>query len=95
MPSTLEVMAPVATGHDNCEHRLIAYGVVPLRWGHAPRPKGNRVPVVFVGASFARSARSAVRALADVVLLLRDNAGYGKTRGIRLETDRPGRIKMG
>jgi hypothetical protein len=88
-------MAPVVTGHDNCEHLLIAYSVVPLRWGHAPRPKGNRAPVAFVGTSFARSVRGAVCALADVVLLLRDNARYGKTQGVRLETDRPSRIEMG
>ncbi len=94
VPSAFEVVAPVATGHDNSEHLLIAYSVVPLRWGHAARPKSNRVLMTLIGAAF-HAARSTFRAAADLVLLLQDDASYGKTRGIRLKMDWPSKIEVG
>jgi hypothetical protein len=82
----------MATGHDNVMHFLIAYSIVPLHWRHAVGPKGNRVPIAF--ARGCLDARKAVCAIMGVILLLRDNASYGKTRGICLETDWHSRIKV-
>ncbi len=94
VPSALKVVAPVTTGHDNSEHLLIAYGVVPLRRRHAPRPKGNRVPVAFAGKFLTVHAMRGGCRAADIILLLREDASHGEAQGIGLKTDWPGRIKV-
>jgi hypothetical protein len=79
LPSALKVVAPVLTGHDNSKHPLIAYSVVPLHWRHAPRSKGNQVSVAYIGKFLTLCAvHSACRTAAGFVLLLQNNASYGK-----------------
>ncbi len=47
VPIALEAVAPMATGHDDSEHLLVAYGVVLLRYRQAPGQKDNRVLLAF------------------------------------------------
>ncbi len=89
MLGALEIVALIATGHDDDEHLLIVYGVVQLRWRHAPRPKSNRVSI-----ALTRGSPDARGGVAGIVLLLRDDASYGKTRGVRLKMDWPSRIEV-
>ncbi len=89
MPGALEIVAPMASRHDDSERLLIADGVLPIRQSQAPRPKGNRMPIALTGG-----CPSARRGVVGILLLLRDNASYSKTRGIRLEINWPSRIKM-
>jgi hypothetical protein len=79
----------MATGHDDSKHLLVAYSVVLLCWRHAPEPEGNWVPIALTGGS--PDARGGIT---GIVLLLRGNASYGKTRGVHLETDWLSRIEM-
>jgi hypothetical protein len=64
-------MAPVTTGHADSEHLLIAYGIVLLRWWHAPGLKGNWVPMAITSGLIAfRTAHCAFHTTLDLVLLL-------------------------
>jgi hypothetical protein len=87
-------MVLVATGKYNSKHLLIAYSVVSLCWPHALRPKGNQVPVAFIGATIP-IMHSAFCAAANLVLLLQDDASCSKTRDIHLETNWPDWIEVG
>ncbi len=92
MPGALNVVTPMAKEHDDGKNLLIAYSVAPLCCRHALRPKDNQMPIAFVGG--CPDARGAVRAIAGVILLLRDNTSYGKTRGVLLVKDWPSRIEV-
>ncbi len=78
--------------HDHCEHLMIAYGVVLLRWEYTSRLQCNRVLVALSRQSLV--ARSIIRAFADVVVLLQDNASNSKAGGIRLNTNWSNRVEI-
>ncbi len=81
-------MAPIATRLYYGQHLLVAYRVVPLGIRHGTQPKGDWVLVTVLDPSSLLSRGSRGNGV------LRNDACYSKSGGVRLQADRPLVVEM-